>query len=721
MKHAISILFGAGFTIATAWAIGRLAFERLRIRLQPLEHDLLAGVTGAALLSLLIFGLCSTGLVWTASFVVLGAVALLLNYRFGGKSQWVRPNLWWLLVFAVYAYVYLINAMGPEYSPDGQTYHLGLVYRFFRERGFYPRTTTFYANMPLAMEMLFLDAFSFGRQSAAATVECCFLLALPFLIFSYGRRIGQEAAGAGAALLVFLSPLAGWAGSTAYNDIGLVTAGFAAFYLTEIWREDPDSAPNRWLPVAIGLAGGFCFAIKYTGFPAMLYVILILLWKRRPKALLLACGAAALIALPWLIKNWIYVDNPLSPFANRLFPNQYVHVAFEDFTRMWFRRYDIEDLRPLFWMVTVSGRLGGQLGPWFLLAPLGLIALKWPQGRRVLLPALIFLIPYPQNIAARFLLPMLPFTALAMALVMVRVRWVLPVVIGCAAVLAWPKMTAKYEVGGNVRITNALWQVALRKIPEHTFLATHSIPWVTSQMIDAEVPLGKKVLSTSPLADGYSKSDVMVTYQSAEGDLLQEVLTTATDAGTMPTWKNRYTFPPRILGRLRLAQTATNPSDNWSIGELKFFSGDLEVKAAKLDAKPFPWDIGLVVDGNLTTRWKSWEPIHPGMYVDAEFPPGTVIDRVEMFSSHDQSQIRVHLEHCVGVACKPFEAKLTQSDEPQPADLRKDATREVLRHGIRYFLIDDGNWLAPDIRKDPERWNMKFISERAGNRLYMLY
>ena len=47
-----------------------------------------------------------------------------------------------------------------------------------------------------------------------------------------------------------------------------------------------------------------------------------------------AFGAAGLIVLPWLIKNWLYVDNPFSPFLNRLFPNPYVHVAFEELVKL---------------------------------------------------------------------------------------------------------------------------------------------------------------------------------------------------------------------------------------------------------------------------------------------------------------------------------------------------------------------------------------------------
>ncbi len=715
MRHALSILFGAGFTVATAWSLGRLAFDRLRLRFQALEHELLAGVVGAAMLSVVIFGLCCLGLAYTAVFVVLGVAVIGLGWRLPVTRGAIWPGKVWLGVFGVYAVVYLVNAVAPEYSPDGQTYHLGLVYRFFREHGFHKITTSFYANMPLGLEMLFLQAFSLGRQSAAAVVECCALLALPFLVFCYGCRIGQRVAGSGAALLVFLSPIAGFAGSTAYNDIGLTLAGFGAFYLTEIWRADPDAEENKWLPVAMGLAAGFCFAIKYTGFPAGLYVVGVVAWKRRPKALALVLGAAALVALPWLVKNWIYVGNPVAPFLNRLFPNPYVHVTFEEFIRTWYRRYDVADLRQWFWLVTVSGRLGGQLGPWFLLAPVGLAALKWKEGRVVLLAAAVFVIPYPQNIAARFLLPALPFIALAMALVLVRWRVALVGVVAVAAVLAWPGLTGRYETGGNVRLTGVPWKAALRKIPQDQFLAEHSLQWTTGQLLDMYVPAGRRVLSTTPVGEAYSKTDVMVTYQAAEGELLQDVLTIPMDGGLQPTLLTRYRFPA-MTGEVRLLQTAESRTDVWSIGEIRYFSGDHKVKPTGLGAAPNPFDIALLVDGNLATRWLAWEPSRAGQRVTAWFGDGVSVDRVEVLTSHDQGKLGMRVEGCCGAVVAAVEKQM----QALPGDIRKDATKVLREHGISYLLVDDGNWIAGDIRSAPERWNMKFLAERGGNRLYVL-
>ena len=176
------------------WAIGCLLFGRLHINLYAFEHELLAAITGGALLSLAVFILCALNAARTPVFLVLGLSTLALNWRFGARSAGHLPPVpasWkWLFAipFALYAILYLSNSLAPEISPDGAAYHLGFVFRYFREHGFHRLTTNVLGSFPEGLEMLFLFAFAFGRHSAAATVHCCYLLALPLLMLSYASR-----------------------------------------------------------------------------------------------------------------------------------------------------------------------------------------------------------------------------------------------------------------------------------------------------------------------------------------------------------------------------------------------------------------------------------------------------------------------------------------------------------------------------------------------------
>jgi hypothetical protein len=719
VSHVLSILFGAAFTIAVMWAMGRLLFRRLGLSLNAVEHDLLAAVTGAALLSVSIFILCAVNAAFTPVFLVLGIAALALNWRFGAGATGRLPRvpLLWTLLFAVpfafYALLYLSNSLAPEHSPDGQTYHLGLVYRFFRQHGFHPMTTDMYADIPLGLEMIFLFAFSFGRHSAAATVHCCYLLGLPFLISSYARRIGRPRAGVCGAMIVYLSPVVGIDGVSAYNDVALATTAFALFYLLEIWREKNETHDRLLIP--IGLAAGFCCAIKLTGFIAPLYAAAVILVHKRPRALLPVAAVAALIFLPWPIKDWLRLGNPVAPFFNRVFPNPYVHVQFEDTYRAGLRTYDLPGFGSWIVAVTKGGELGGQTGPLFLLAPVALLALRSPIGRRCLLAALFFLIPYPLNIGARFLIPALPFVALALALALEFSQAALTLLIALAAVLAWPAIIEMYKApAGNWRIEQMPWQAALRIVPQDVFLGRQNPPWYAAKTLDYFVPRGKRVWSTASVAEAYCTTDLMMDHQSAEGELIEDILATATHDAFAPTWNLRFTFPKHSIQHLRITQTATSPDDIWSIAEVRLFNGPDRISrtpAWRFEATPYPWDIALAFDENPVTRWRSWESIHSGMHVDVDFGAPVEVDRVELHSSHDQGKIEVQLD---------VPAKLEKLEDPPLGDLRRLATQTVKARGINYLLIDDPNGIAADVAKDPARWGLEFLAERARNRLYRI-
>lgn len=730
VRHFLSIVFGALFTVAAAWSIGRVLFTRLRIQLRRTEHELLAGVTGAAILSLIVFALCATHLVWIPVFWAIGFAALGLNWKFSLSPSEAQtnplPRVWkWIvgIPFAFYALFYLSNSLAPENSPDGQAYHLAIVYRYFREHGFERVTTNMYENLSHGMEMLFLFAFSFGRHAAAATVHCCCLFALPLMIFCYAHRIGRSVAGACAAMIFYLSPLAGIDGTSAYNDVALATTAFATFYLVELWREDKRPA----LLIPIGLIAGFCFAIKYTGYAAIVYVFAIVAWElviHRPReravpSFAILAATVTLMIVPWLIKDWLWVGNPVSPFFNRIFPNPYIHVSFEDSYRLFFRTYDLPSLKPLFWMDTVKGQLGGLIGPIFLLSPIALLSARTREGRHLLLAALFFLLPYPQNLAARFLLPALPFVSLGIALAFEFSRPLQAAMVLVAAVLAWPKVIYTYcAPAGGWQLVHMPWKAALGIIPQDTYLKENSPGWITVRMIDEFVPPGKRVWSTTALAEAYSTSDILVNYYSAEGERIQDILYTPTMPIYQPTWNLRYTFTPQAMTHVRFIQNAGGAPDIWSIGEMRFFLGTQEIrpeKTWKLEASSFPWDIGLAFDGNPLTRWRSWEPIHPGMYVDVDFGRPVNLDRIELHCSHDQWKIDVALQ---GIDAKREKLE----DEPfADADaLRRLATATVKARGIDYLLISGDSWLAKEMQGTPERWGLRKVSARGTDVLLQI-
>jgi hypothetical protein len=647
----------------------------------------------------MVFVLCALGLARTSVFLGIGIVAILSAIRLPWNAPVRRVSLLFAAAFGFYALLYLSNSLAPEFSPDGAAYHLGLVAQYFRQHGFERLTTNMYGNLSQGMEMLFLFAFAFGGHAAAATVHCMFLLTLPFLMLSYAQHIGHSRAGVCAAMLVYLSPLAGIDGVSAYNDVALATVAFALFYLLELCNDE--------LLIPIGLLAGFCFAIKYTGLAAALYAAIVLRRK-----LLRPAIAASVIALPWLIKNYLWLGNPLSPFFNRFFPNPYVHVAFEENYRHYLATYALPSLKPLFRIVTVTGELGGQIGPLFLLAPLALLSLRTKAGRQCLLAALIFLLPYPQNIGARFLIPVLPFLALAIALTLEFSQALLTVIVLAAALLAWPRVIDRYRApAGGWQITTMPWKPALDLIPAETWLARNP-GYRLARLIDQNVAPDKKVWSTIPIAEAYTLPQILVYYYSAEGEEIQDILTTGYNRDLQPLWDWRFTFPARQFAHVRVLQIATSAGDIWSIGEARFSHGDDEVNPTHASAQPYPWEIGLALDRNPVTRWRSWESIHPGMHADFDFAAPVTVDRVDLYCSHDQYKIDLRLEG--------IDAGVEKLEGTPAADLRRLATRTIRSRGIDYLVIGDDFQAARDIETDPARWGLRPVASEDNAKLYRI-
>ena len=716
VRHQLSVAFGAIFTAASSWALGALFFRGLKIRLAAWEKGLLAGVCGAALLSTFLFVLCSLRIAYVPVFLGFGVAAIGANYRLGrgpaaGRlSGLARPwEIALALVLTVYGLVYLSRSFAPEISPDGATYHLGLVYRYYRQHGFEDLTTNFYAAFPQGMEMLFLYAFAFGRQSAAAVFHLACLGALAGLMICYGRRAGIAGAGACAAALVFVSPIVGTDAASGYNDVALATAGFAVFYLLEVWREEL----NDRLLIPAGLAAGFCFAIKYTGAVAILYALLVVGWKRKPRDLIVLSACAAAVALPWVMRNWMVFGNPFAPFFNQWFPNPYFHVSWEQSLRLFGRTYGMTNMWLVPWKVIVDGDLGGQLGPVFLAAPVALIGLVTPIGRRIAFAALVFLASYPQNIGTRFLIPALPFVAIAMAMGLERLAptrlTMAAVAISC--VLSWPAVIAFYEKPANFRIREIPVRAALGLVPPEQWLTERSPLFVISRMVDQFVPPGQRVWSTMPIAEAWATSDVLVNYFSAEGELLEDILLLPLRPETQPLVRWRLDFPGRAVGRVRLEQRASLPEGMWSIGELRFYEGDKEIKSARMTASTYPWDIALAADGNGATRWRTWERARPGMWVEAAFPAGVAVDRVEADGSRDQT---------VDLGIAGVRAKVLKTKLPQREYERRAAIQTMAGLGIRYLLMGDDYFAAADIRTDPARWGLELVADRGSARLYRI-
>jgi hypothetical protein len=719
----LAILFGAGFTLLAAYALGVLLLRRL-----PAPPEIALGVGAAAASTLVFLALLVNGAYW---FVFLAAGLLLVgqaivfrglpwsrNTENPGARQTTKNDrlphgpLLFLAILAPYAAWYFVNALAPEVVADGVTYHLGLPSEYIALGGF-PDRIDFFGVAPQGMEMLYTAAFAFGRHSAAKLVEFAFFIATLPLIFRVGRRLGIGNAGTLlAAVLYFCAPVAGITGSSSYTDAAGVFFALAAFYVLLLWK---DSADERYLLPA-GVLAGFCYAIKFPGGFAAAGAVLFALAHRRFRAAALVAAGAALIMTPWVARAFALTGNPFAPLLNGLFPNPYFHLATERELAAGLRSLGPVTPAGVPWELAFGDRLTGTFGPLLFALPLALLALRRPAGRACLAAAVLLAIPWWFNSGARFLMPAVAFAALALGMVLPRpAAWAAIVL---QAALCWPQVIDTWETRVAFRLHEFPLAAALRLTPEAEYIRNREEQYNVAKLAERLTPPDARILALMPVANAYLDRDVRVTWHSAEGDLMLDALRMgALDSGT-PLFDWKAVFPLQPMHALRFRMPAGYGGE-WDIVDVELYSGGDRVFNSPqwtLRGWPNPWELPLAFDNNLAARWRTWEPVRAGMYVEIS------LDRPQRLSS------AVVLSHAplyrpsfeVFGKSAPAGAwrRLSNAPEATPRperDLRREATHALRRAGYQWILAPTGAGgnapIGNDLASEAPKWGIQIAGD----------
>ncbi len=719
MQQVLHVLFGAGFTVAVACAMGALLLHVLSVKLQKWETALFAFVSGSACLSLAVFLLCAVGQAKKGWFLW-GGVAVMVVWgivnRPFPRGRLSVPNVPTAAILLTFFGVYFLTALAPERSPDGSGYHLGNVVRIWQHHGFVWDYHSMYAYLSQGLEMLFLVAFSFGGHSAAAIVHLAFQTALPLLIVSYGRRFGFPRAGLFAAVLVYAAPVVGLDGASAYNDLAVATQTYAVFYLLQVW----DETREHNLLILIGLLAGFSYALKYTGFLALPFAAGFVWWRSRQwRQVSVVALAAAILIAPWVLRNWIWLGNPVAPFFNAWFPNPYYHAGEEAVYLQTLRHYsDIKHYWQIPLQLTLQGGVvGGLIGPAFLLAPFALLD---RQGRRLLLGAAIFAIPAFLNTGARFLIPSLPFVALAMGIGLGSSRGVLPAVALFQAIACWPAVVNLYCDKWAWRISTVPIRAALRREPEAEYIQAMVGDYAWKGPVEQMVAAGEKVFSFAGRPEAYINRHIVVGYESTLGNLVQDTLWAP--MAHKPARRQRFRFLPLSGRAVRVVETAAADA-SWTVAEMRVFSQGRELSRShewRLSARPNGWDVGLAFDNNYATRWSTWQPMRPRDFVEIDFGREETFDEVLLECAHVfESHVQVEVLTADG-RWVPITDTSEESDADPPPGIRLAAVQVLRAHGIRYLLINTGDFVAEDMQKYAKFWGITLLAEANGTRFYRI-
>ena len=247
-------------------------------------------------------------------------------------------------LFAALILSIIILSSVPPVSRDALTHHLAVPKLYLNHGGMYEIKSLAFSYYPPNLDLLYVIPLYFGNDIIPKFIHFAFALLTAWLIFSYLKdRINTVYALAGA--LFFLSlPVIVKLSITVYVDLGLIFFSTWALILLLKWLEN--GFKFRFLVIS-AISCGLALGTKYNGlitfFLLALFVPYILAKYTGDRSLSSVSKAAgntpdkkppflhalyygivfvfiALIVFsPWMIRNYIWTDNPIYPLYNGWF------------------------------------------------------------------------------------------------------------------------------------------------------------------------------------------------------------------------------------------------------------------------------------------------------------------------------------------------------------------------------------------------------------------
>lgn len=485
--------------LAGATALGHLALGWTGLLARDRTDWKLAVATcmglGLGLYSLLGLGLGLLGGLSTLTAWGMAGVPLLLwalRYQkqvgtgLGQAGAWLRSGAgsgWLLVAWAPLIGMWLTAAMvmpGWLWRPldphpyDVLSYHLMVPREWYEVGRIVALQHNCFSYFPMNVEVQYL----LGMHLHGGVYEGMYFS--QFLMGVYAAIAGLAVAGlvsrlGGSRLTSVVAMGAVWAvpwtvmlGSVAYVETGVMAYSALALAWALAWGGN--SGGDRWLGSAVlaGVFGGLAGGSKYTAIPMTLLLVplagvagmlLVGRWKRAPVVLLIAWAAGVATVSPWLVRNVVWVGNPVYPLALR-------QLGQGSFTPEQVTRYErahsatqqdrAKGLLTVGWeRIAADGEFGYVLLP---LAAIGLCVLlvkgnRETRAARVTLGIVIVgsagIWLLATHLQPRFFAPVIPVLAATVGLAAGSPRR--------EGRLAWPSMVG--AIGGLAMVGTTLWFV----------------------------------------------------------------------------------------------------------------------------------------------------------------------------------------------------------------------------------------------------------------------
>jgi 4-amino-4-deoxy-L-arabinose transferase-like glycosyltransferase len=226
----------------------------------------------------------------------------------------------------------LILASVPPVSKDALVHHLAVPKLYLKNGGIYEIPFMPFSYYPMNLDLLYMVPLYFGNDIVPKLIHFSFALLTAWLIFNYlKRRTDRVCALLG--VIFFLSiPIVVKLSITVYVDLGLIFFSTASLLLLLRWVED--GFRPKFLVVS-ALFCGLAAGTKYNGLITLLLLSLFVPFvfsRYSPGAKpsffnaagygIFFLSIALLVFSPWMIRNYVWTNNPIFPLYDQFFNPQ---------------------------------------------------------------------------------------------------------------------------------------------------------------------------------------------------------------------------------------------------------------------------------------------------------------------------------------------------------------------------------------------------------------
>lgn len=326
----ILAFIAAAITIAGVSEIGKIIIPRTF----PYRQYSAIGL-GTVILIAILFVIFTLHLATQMTFLILFAILAILALRCRPANEirkFLSKRSWWeyliIATLTVLIVLHFLGASAPSIDADGLGYHMLVPDLWLEDAGFSIIEWNMYAPWPMNFELFYGAGLAFDSQYFGRYMHFLFGVLAIMLTYSFGKELYDRKAGLIAALTLYTLPMVGVLSGTSYIDLFVLYFGFLFFILChEYARND-----HKGMPLIIGLVLGAFIGSKIIGYAfsiPMGFFFLWMSWKKHEriahviKDSTVFLAAALVLSLPWLIKSWIMMGNPVWPFLYDVFGGQH--------------------------------------------------------------------------------------------------------------------------------------------------------------------------------------------------------------------------------------------------------------------------------------------------------------------------------------------------------------------------------------------------------------